>query len=79
MEKLIRFLVEAIVDYPQDIQIDAHTIDGGSVTYRLYVHPDDVGKVIGRQGRMAKSLRQILAASAHRQGLRVQLEIEAKR
>ncbi|MGV2805636.1 KH domain-containing protein, partial [Clostridium perfringens] len=56
MEELVRVIAKALVDHPEDVTVKTVEKEHLSV-YELYVHPDDVGKVIGKQGRIAKSLR----------------------
>jgi len=74
VKELVRFLVEALVDYPDEIEL--FEVEGGQTTIlELKVHPADVGKVIGRQGRTANALRTLLQAHASRERRRVVLEI----
>jgi len=63
MEKLIEAIVKPLVDFPEDVLIE-RTEDEKSVTYRLKVHPNDVGKIIGKQGRVAKAIRTVVYAHA---------------
>ena len=62
-------LVKGIVDHPQDVQVDLLSNRRGK-TLEVRVHPDDLGKVIGRGGRTAKALRTVMAGVGGR-GLRV--------
>jgi predicted RNA-binding protein YlqC (UPF0109 family) len=75
MEKdLVEFIARAIVDEPGDV--DVNVIEGEKSTIlELSVASDDLGKVIGKHGRIAKSMRAILSASATKTGKRVVLEI----
>ncbi len=75
MEKeLVEFMAKSLVDKPEAVEINL--IEGEKSTIlELRVDPDDVGKVIGKHGRIARSLRTILAASATRTGKRMVLEI----
>lgn len=74
MKELIRFLVAALVDHPEEIELNE--VEGGRTTIlELKVHPDDIGKVIGRQGKTANALRTLLMAHASRERKRVVLEI----
>ena len=52
------------------------TVDGDTIVYRLKLAPDDVGRVIGREGRVVRAIRSLLRAAAMRQGIRIALEIE---
>ena len=75
MEKeLVEFVVKSLVDAPDEVSVNV--IEGEKSTIlELKVAQDDVGKVIGKQGRIAKAIRTILSASATRDGKRATLEI----
>jgi len=69
LETALSHLVRGIVDNPDDVQVDLVTGRRGR-TLEVRVHPDDLGKVIGRGGRTAKALRQVMTGVGGR-GLRV--------
>jgi predicted RNA-binding protein YlqC (UPF0109 family) len=69
VEEALEHLVKGIVDHPEDVQVDLLTGRRGK-TLEVRVHPDDLGKVIGRGGRTAKALRTVMAGVGGR-GLRV--------
>ena len=71
---LLEELARRLVDEPDAVRVETSEEDG-TLVLRLYVAPDDVGKVIGRQGRIARALRQLVRATAGRQRKRVVLEI----
>ena len=75
MEKeLVEFVVKSLVDAPDEVSVNV--IEGEKSTIlELKVAQEDVGKVIGKQGRIAKAIRTILSASATRAGKRSTLEI----
>ena len=74
MKELLETIAKAIVDNPDQVRVRA--IEGEEVTVvELRVHPSDLGKVIGRQGRMAESIRIILGAAAMKLRKRVTVEI----
>lgn len=74
MKELIEFVAKALVDHPDDVEV--REIEGEKTTIiELKVADDDVGKVIGRQGRTARALRTVLAAAATRVRKRAVLEI----
>ncbi|MBO8435522.1 MAG: KH domain-containing protein [Spirochaetes bacterium] len=75
MEKeLVEFMVRSLVDQPDEVSVNV--IEGEKSTIlELHVADGDVGKVIGKQGRIAKAIRTILSASATRDGKRAVLEI----
>jgi predicted RNA-binding protein YlqC (UPF0109 family) len=74
LRELVEFLARRLVDAPDEVRVDEAEEDGALVL-RLHVAPDDVGKVIGRQGRIARALRTIVRAGSVREGRRVVLEI----
>jgi predicted RNA-binding protein YlqC (UPF0109 family) len=69
LEEALEHLVKGIVDNPDDVVVDLVNGRRGK-TLEVRVHPDDLGKVIGRGGRTAKALRQVMAGVGGR-GLRV--------
>ena len=70
----LEFIVSYLVDYPDDIQVD-ESDSGRTVVFELSVHPDDVGKVIGRNGRIARALRNVIKAAAHLEDRNAVVEI----
>lgn len=76
MEKdLVEYIVKSLVDVPPD-EVSINVIEGEKSTIlELKVASEDVGKVIGKQGRIAKAIRTILSASATKGGKRAVLEI----
>jgi predicted RNA-binding protein YlqC (UPF0109 family) len=74
MKELVEAIAKALVDNPEHVEVRA--IEGEQVTVlELRVHPSDLGKVIGRQGRTAKSMRTILGAAGMKLRKRLTLEI----
>jgi predicted RNA-binding protein YlqC (UPF0109 family) len=74
MKDLVTDIAKALVDHPEQVQVNA--IEGEQVTVlELRVAPDDLGKVIGRQGRTAKSIRTLLGAAGMKLKKRFTLEI----
>ncbi len=74
MKELVEEIAKALVDHPENVQVKA--VEGEQVTVlELRVHPTDLGKVIGRQGRTAKSIRTILGAAGMKVRKRLTLEI----
>jgi uncharacterized protein len=72
--ELVEYLARRLVDEPDAVRVEEVEQDGDTVL-RLHVAKDDVGKVIGRQGRIARALRTVVRASAARNRGRVLLEI----
>ena len=70
----LEFIVSYLVDFPDDIQV-TESESGRTLVYELSVHPDDVGKVIGRNGRIAKALRAVVRAAAAGEDRNAMVEI----
>ncbi|MEI7760339.1 MAG: KH domain-containing protein [Thermoleophilia bacterium] len=75
MAELLAWIARHLVDDPAAVEVVSIERDGVLVL-RLHVAPDDVGKVIGRQGRIARALRTLVRASGVRDDRRVVLEID---
>jgi len=74
MVGLVEHLAKAVVNAPDEVEVEAFD-EGGQTVLELWVAEDDLGRIIGRQGRMARSLRAIVNAAALRTRKRYQLEI----
>ncbi|MCS7459508.1 KH domain-containing protein [Paenibacillus doosanensis] len=74
MKDLITVIAKALVDHPDEVKVNA-VEDDRNITFELSVHPDDVGKVIGKQGRIAKALRTVVTSAAVKESKRVSVEI----
>lgn len=75
MEKeLVEYIVKSLVDKPEEVQVEV--VEGDqTIALELHVGEGDIGKVIGKQGRIAKAIRTILSASVAKDGKRTTLEI----
>ena len=74
MKELLEFLARSLVDHPEQVRVEeTETRDG--VVLRLSVAKEDVGKVIGKQGRIARALRTVVKASAVKDGKQATVEI----
>jgi predicted RNA-binding protein YlqC (UPF0109 family) len=69
------YLAKALVDHPDDVEVTAVEEDDGEVVLELRVHPDDMGKVIGKRGRTAKAIRTMVKAAATREGTSATVDI----
>jgi hypothetical protein len=76
IQALIEYLVKGLVDEPERVRV-AEVAGPVSTTYEIHVAPDDLGKVIGKQGRIANALRTVAKASAMRHKHKVYVEIIA--
>jgi uncharacterized protein len=74
MKELIEAIVKPLVDSPEHVEI-TELVTENQITYRLSVHKEDVGKVIGKQGRIAKAIRTVVYAAGSNSSKRIQLEI----
>ncbi|MEH7353094.1 KH domain-containing protein [Neobacillus drentensis] len=74
MKQLIETIVRPLVDFPEDVRIDV-VEDDNRVTYQLSVNKTDMGKVIGKQGRVAKAIRTVVYAAGSSQQKKIFLEI----
>lgn len=74
MKDLLEFLARSLVDNPDEVRVEEIESEDG-VLLRLTVAKEDVGKVIGKQGRIARALRTVVKASAVRDGRQATVEI----
>ena len=74
MKELLEFIARELVEHPDQVRVE-QTENADGVLLRLYVAKDDVGKVIGKQGRIARALRTVVKASAVKDGKQATVEI----
>ncbi len=74
MKELIEFMARAIVDYPDEVEVTEEDMED-EIVFHLNVAESDMGKVIGKQGRIANAMRTLLKVAAIRKGTRAVLEI----
>ncbi|MBQ4527671.1 MAG: KH domain-containing protein [Clostridia bacterium] len=74
MKELLEFIAKSLVDSPDDVYV-TESQSGSSVVLELHVSEADMGKVIGKQGRIAKSIRAVIKACASRENKKVIVEI----
>ncbi len=74
MKEFIEFIVKHLVEDPDQVKVTEEKNDKG-LLYKLKVGENDIGRVVGKEGRTARSLRTLLNATAARQGTRANLEI----
>jgi predicted RNA-binding protein YlqC (UPF0109 family) len=76
MDSLLLYIVQRMVTHPDDVAVTpVESEDGQHLTLRLSVHQDDMGLVIGKDGNIARSLRNLLKVAAMKQHKRVYLDI----
>ncbi len=77
MDKLLVTIAQGLVEDKQAVSVTVDEPDAeGVVVYHLHVAPDDMGRVIGRQGRIAKAIRTVMRAAATRAEVKVAVEID---
>lgn len=74
MKSMIQTIAQALVDYPDQVSVEEVEKEH-IIVYQLTVHPEDVGKVIGKQGRIAKAIRTVVTSAAVKNKKRVTVEI----
>ncbi|MCL2379829.1 MAG: KH domain-containing protein [Coriobacteriia bacterium] len=75
IEEMVRYIIDGLVDNPDDVRIDA-SLDEGLLRVVVQAHPDDVGKIIGRGGRTIKSIRTLARASVGSPSMHVDIDVE---
>ena len=74
MKELVEVIAKSLVQNPEQVVVEEKS-DSGTTLYELHVAPEDMGKVIGKQGRIAKAIRVVLKAVATRENVKVVVEI----
>ena len=77
MEQLLVAIAQGLVEDPSSVRVEADAPEeDGTVTYHLHVAENDMGRVIGKQGRIAKAIRVVMRAAATRNNTKVSVEID---
>lgn len=74
MKELVEVIAKALVDDPDEVTVSEKE-EGRNIVVELHVAPSDMGKVIGKQGRIAKAIRSVVKAASSRDNTRVDVEI----
>jgi predicted RNA-binding protein YlqC (UPF0109 family) len=72
---VLAYIAKSLVDNPDDVAITEVEEEDGEIVLELRVHPDDMGKIIGKRGRTAKAIRTMVKAAATREGANATVEI----
>ena len=72
---VLTYIAKSLVDNPDEVEVTSVEEDDGELVLELRVHPDDMGKVIGKRGRTAKAIRTMVKAAATREGASATVEI----
>ena len=75
MKEFIEFIARHLVDNPDSVEVEENVPEEKKIVFSLKVQSDDVGKVIGKQGKTAQAMRTLLTAIAAKEGKRAVLEI----
>ena len=75
MRELVELIAKALVDHPDEVVVTEEQ-EGKNIRIQLHVAPSDMGKVIGKQGRIAKAIRSVVKAAASRDDIRVDVDID---
>lgn len=75
MRELVEYIAKSIASEPDEVRVSEEEDEDGRLILLLEVAPDDKGKVIGRQGRVAQSIRALIRVAAVKRGIRATLEI----
>ena len=76
MEELLVSIVKGLVEDPDAVNVTASTEEDGLIVFHVNVAADDMGRVIGKQGRIAKAVRTVMRAAAIRNDAKVKVEID---
>ena len=77
MQELLKNIAAGLVKDPEAVSVTSdETNDEGVTVYHLHVAEDDMGRVIGKQGRIAKAIRTVMRAAANRSGEKISVEID---
>ncbi len=77
MKELLTTIAKGLVENPDAVEVQQdEPAEDGTIVFHLHVAPDDMGRVIGKQGRIAKAMRTVMRAAATRQDMKVSVEID---
>jgi uncharacterized protein len=75
MKALVELLVRSLVDHPEEVEVIETVDEGATYNYEVHVAPQDTGKVIGKQGKIANAIRTVVKAAAVKADVRAFVEI----
>lgn len=76
MEELLINIAKGLVEKPEEVNVTSEPSENGGLIFHLHVAEEDMGRVIGKQGRIAKAIRTVMRAAATRNNTRVVVEID---
>lgn len=74
MEDLVRLMAQSLVDKPEEVEVNL-TEEGDTLLIQLTAASDDLGRIIGKEGRIAKAIRSVVTAAAIKDGVKVRVDI----
>jgi predicted RNA-binding protein YlqC (UPF0109 family) len=75
IQEFLEYVIVQLITHPEDAGV-IHERDGDRHLYRIRLHPDDAGRVIGKNGKTISSIRSLAIASAQKHGIRIDVELE---
>ncbi len=76
MQELLKSIAQGLVENPDEVEVSAEQEASGATVYHLHVAESDMGRVIGKQGRIAKAIRVVMRAAATRSNEKISVEID---
>ena len=76
MQELLKAIASGLVERPEEDSVSSEENENGVTVYHLHVAEEDMGRVIGKQGRIAKAIRVVMRAAATRNDMKVMVEID---
>jgi len=74
MQPFIEYVVKAVVEHPEEVSIN-QVVRGGITVYQVRLHPEDIGRVIGKNGALINAIRSLAQAGAAKKGMRCAIEV----
>lgn len=76
MKQLVEYIVSNLVNHPEDVAVEEQAVEGGEFTLiNIQVNPEDIGRVIGKSGKVIKAIRQITRIAAIQKGVKVRVDL----
>jgi uncharacterized protein len=76
MQELLKTIAQGLVEYPDEVVVSSEENPNGSIVFHLHVAESDMGRVIGKQGRIAKAIRVVMRSAATKTNTKVSVEID---
>lgn len=76
MQDLLKAIASGLVEKPEEVTVTSEEGENGITVFHLHVAEDDMGRVIGKQGRIAKAIRVVMRAAASRNEMKIMVEID---